>query len=159
MSQTEAEQCIHDQSGGNLYGNYHLQDLIRCRKPWQCNAFDSPPASVSTISNPAPTSLTTIASNAYPKTSNHLNHRNTGGILSRLTKNPAYVIKNRLCNDDSKIAIPPLGRIEARRKFCMIDAIRSVATQTSSTLALTNRVKASPYSTRINKNLKNLAAL
>jgi hypothetical protein len=67
---------------------------------------------VSTIINPDPTSLTLNASRVYFNGNNHCSHLNTGGILSRWTKKPVYVIWYNAVRAERKMAILPLVKKE-----------------------------------------------
>ena len=48
---------------------------------------------------------------------NHCGHRNTAGMDVKWTKKPAYVIWYNAVRAERRIAIPPLWKSVARRKF------------------------------------------
>jgi len=75
------------------------------------------PCSESCIMRPDPTSLTAKASKQYLRMLNHCNHRNALGMSLRCTKNPAYVMINRLNNAERRMAIPPFLKRHASKKI------------------------------------------
>lgn len=75
------------------------------------------PWSESSIISPEPTSLTESASKVYLSGHSHCNHRRAGGMSFRWTKKPANVIWYSADRAESKMAMPPLLKRQARRKF------------------------------------------
>ena len=98
---------------------YQLQPATALPNPRQ-HQHDQTGAGLTTIISPDDTSFTVSASSAKPSVEKYRSHRRTGGMLLRLTKNPAYVMRNRLARDDRRMATPPCRKTQARRKFCCL---------------------------------------